>query len=62
MLNSTKEIDIAHTFQDLNDQQEVGILRFQFRQLKQHESCTKYLNEHILKVYAMSGKTNNGQS
>ena len=60
MLNSTEEIDIAHTLQ--NDQQEVGILRFQFRQLKQHESCTKYSNEHILKVYAMSGKTNNGQS
>ena len=60
MLNSTEEIDIAHTFQ--NDLQEVGISRFQFRQLKQHESCTKYSNEHILKVYAMSGKTNNGQS
>ena len=60
MLNSTEEINII--FGTWNDQQEVGILRFQFRQLKQHESCTKYSNEHILKVYAMSGKTNNGQS
>ena len=62
MLNSTEEIDINILFEVLNNQQEVGILRFQFRQLKQHESCTKYSNEHILKVYAMSGKTNNGQS
>ena len=62
MLNSTEEIDIDILFEVLNNQQEVGILRFQFRQLKQHESCTKYSNEHILKVYAMSGKTNNGQS
>ena len=62
MLNSTEEIDINILFEVLNNQQEVGILRFQFRQLKQHESCTKYSNEHMLKVYAMSGKTNNGQS
>ena len=62
MLNSTEEIDINILFEVLNNQQEVGISRFQFRQFKQHESCTKYSNEHILKVYAMSGKTNNGQS